>query len=149
VVTFPIDDLNVASYQTLQAEGGNTNLLELRQLLKEDNTHRPFSRPMISSAKLEDKYELFAIISHMGDLYDGHYVAYTKDWRGRWCLFNDHRCREWHWEKGGAQTSSSDAYVLLYQKKGFQIDYTQIRTNVLNTLRALETKYGTKSSGVS
>lgn len=45
-------------------------------------------------ATVYDRYELYAVVVHLGrSVHSGHYVCYIKK-SGRWVLFNDHKVSE-------------------------------------------------------
>jgi ubiquitin C-terminal hydrolase len=59
----------------------------------------------------EAKYELFAVINHVGSLAGGHYTATADAGAGEWYAFNDERVSS---AGDGPPKSSRNAYVLFY-----------------------------------
>jgi ubiquitin C-terminal hydrolase len=59
----------------------------------------------------ESKYELFAVINHVGSLAGGHYTATADAGAGEWYAFNDERVSS---AGDGPPKSSRNAYVLFY-----------------------------------
>jgi ubiquitin C-terminal hydrolase len=115
MVSFPLNNLNMTPYLTPHAEAGRRNLLELQHLIKQDNSHRPFPKSK-SIPQTDDIYDLFAVISHLGTFYDGHYITHAKDaTRNTWFCFNDSVCKEW--QPGTDIVNSYHAYVIFYQRK--------------------------------
>ncbi|SCV03975.1 LAMI_0H12442g1_1 [Lachancea mirantina] len=60
------------------------------------------------------KYKLYAVASHSGTLYGGHYTAYVNKgpWHG-WCYYDDTSCRK---VKNSDECITKSAYVLFYHR---------------------------------
>jgi ubiquitin carboxyl-terminal hydrolase 5/13 len=54
----------------------------------------PQLQEMVEESKLYTKYELHAVIVHLGkSVHSGHYIAYVKK-QGKWILYNDSKVYE-------------------------------------------------------
>ncbi|XP_053575304.1 putative ubiquitin carboxyl-terminal hydrolase 50 [Bombina bombina] len=62
------------------------------------------------------KYDLYAVVNHSGDMDDGHYTAYCKHPKTKqWNAFNDTRC----YIISEATVQTSSAYLLFYTSQLF------------------------------
>jgi len=66
--------------------------------------------------KNENKYELYGICKHSGDLEFGHYYAYIKINGKKWYEFNDSKVKSIYEEEDYSNFESSSAYILFYKK---------------------------------
>ena len=60
----------------------------------------------------DQTYSLYAIVSHSGGIYGGHYVAYCRH-NKVWRCFNDTMARDVSWE----HVRHQESYILFYEKK--------------------------------
>ena len=60
------------------------------------------------------KYELFAVINHVGDLHNGHYTTYIKDRKNKWYHIDDETINK---VPRICEIISSLAYCLFYRRK--------------------------------
>jgi ubiquitin C-terminal hydrolase len=65
--------------------------------------------------KNENKYELYGMCKHIGDMEFGHYFAYIKINGKQWYEFNDSKVKSFP-EESYSSFESSSAYILFYQK---------------------------------
>ena len=65
--------------------------------------------------KSENKYELYGICKHNGDMEFGHYYAYIKINGKQWYEFNDSKVKSFP-EENYSSFESSSAYILFYKK---------------------------------
>ena len=65
--------------------------------------------------KNENKYELYGMCKHIGDMEFGHYFAYIKINGKQWYEFNDSKVKPFP-EENISSFESSSAYILFYQK---------------------------------
>jgi uncharacterized UBP type Zn finger protein len=140
-IGFPSTDFNIAPYLTPHAEGPVKNLMELLPRLKTDNSHRPQPPTRSSSSKAAQvKYDLYGIISHIGNFSDGHYVAHWHDLnKNKWYYFNDQSCSQV--ALGDEMIRSNQAYVLFYQLRDMP-NVDELHRQSTTQLRDLEAKYG-------
>ena len=50
-----------------------------------------FSSGGYESPSFTNRYTLFAVINHIGNIEAGHYVSYVRQHRDRWYRCNDHQ----------------------------------------------------------
>lgn len=75
--------------------------------------------PFVNPNTLDTMYECTGIISHLGGSRNyGHYVAYSRV-NGEWYLMNDENVYKWNDKTSKNRIISTDAYLLVYKKKGF------------------------------
>lgn len=114
LVKFPIDNFDVGPFVTPRAEGTNKKLTELLPYLKPDNSHMPLP-PKKDQTAVPQPYRLTSMISHLGNFYDGHYIAHAADRNhSNWYVFNDDRVQLV--EVSGSSVCSNNAYVLVYER---------------------------------
>jgi ubiquitin C-terminal hydrolase len=68
-------------------------------------------------------YDLFAVVKHTGSANQGHYICCAKSSSGRWLEFDDDLVSAIPLPESQLQTS--DAYMLLYQKRPRSVDLDQ------------------------
>lgn len=82
--------------------------------------NHPFVFPM-KFKKLDQNFNLFAVLIHSGSINNGHYYAYIKTDEDLWYEFNDSHVSKIdisEIEKAfGSETSHSNAYMLMYTKE--------------------------------
>lgn len=62
----------------------------------------------------DDKYELFGVVNHSGELNSGHYTSFAKDFQAnRWLFFNDEEVEEL---KSPVEMKSSLNYLMFFRK---------------------------------
>lgn len=100
-----------------------TDATESRNLTKsETNLPKPKEKPRkaskVTPIDSDSQYELYAVLSHIGDYYDGHYIVYIRDFvQQKWYIYNDNVVKEAKWFPVTGTTISDDAYVLFYRQK--------------------------------
>jgi ubiquitin carboxyl-terminal hydrolase 4/11/15 len=68
-------------------------------------------------AALEPRYDLFAVVSHIGQMGSGHYVAHAKSpVDGRWRFFNDRFVRP----ADPREAITRNAYLLFYRRRDLE-----------------------------
>ena len=71
----------------------------------------------LSSTTLQNTYDIFAVVNHMGSIGGGHYTAFCKhEDTGKWYLYNDDEVLEVHDDPENF-VSNRNAYVLFYRKR--------------------------------
>ncbi|XP_028166705.1 ubiquitin carboxyl-terminal hydrolase 32-like, partial [Ostrinia furnacalis] len=65
------------------------------------------------------RYNLYAVVSHSGQLSGGHYVAYARNPSGAWLCYNDSSCREVDPRRA---IDPAAAYLLFYERQGLRYD---------------------------
>jgi hypothetical protein len=77
-----------------------------------------------------NKYDLYGIINHFGDLQSGHYTSIVRT-NNKWVRCDDSRCTEIH----ESSIISPQAYILVYKLKDeINTDYFRMMTYILNSL---------------
>jgi ubiquitin C-terminal hydrolase/Ca2+-binding EF-hand superfamily protein len=88
-------------------------------------------------ARLQKKYDLFAVVTHYGSMRGGHYVATAKCRKdNKWYMFNDHKVTEV--EERDVVTKG--AYMLFYAQRGTTDDYLSELTKLQDALNAAPEK---------
>ncbi|KAL0867476.1 hypothetical protein ABMA27_008262 [Loxostege sticticalis] len=64
-------------------------------------------------------YNLYAVVSHSGQLHGGHYVSYARNPSGAWLCYNDSSCREVNPRRA---IDPAAAYLLFYEREGLRYD---------------------------
>ncbi|CAH1801921.1 unnamed protein product [Owenia fusiformis] len=70
------------------------------------------------------RYNLYALSCHHGILGGGHYIAYGKNPKNKWFMYNDSSCKEVKPE----DIDTDSAYMLFYERAG--LDITRFMPNV-------------------
>jgi ubiquitin C-terminal hydrolase len=62
-------------------------------------------------------YDLYAVVSHSGNLHGGHYISHAKHpVSKKWQTFNDSSVKD---VKNPSEVINSQAYLLFYQQKTY------------------------------
>jgi ubiquitin C-terminal hydrolase len=71
-----------------------------------------------SSHALENTYDLFGVVNHLGSFGSGHYTAFCfNEEASKWILYNDEEVFEVQDEEVENVVVNPNAYVLFYKKR--------------------------------
>lgn len=76
------------------------------------------STPIITTIPSDNRYSLFAVVSHSGTIHSGHYIAYVRQQRDYWYTCDDHVITRTTLR----EVLSSEGYLLFYHKHTLDYD---------------------------
>lgn len=76
------------------------------------------SAPVVSTIPSDNRYSLFAVVSHSGTIHSGHYIAYVRQQRDYWYTCDDHVITRTTLR----EVLASEGYLLFYHKHTLDYD---------------------------
>ncbi|XP_039299269.1 ubiquitin carboxyl-terminal hydrolase 32 isoform X1 [Nilaparvata lugens] len=99
--------------KTNQKENGSKESSQIQEPLQDFHQHRLTDE----QDPFDLSYKLYAVLSHHGQLGNGHYISYALNPNGKWYIYNDSSTKE------TKSPDTNSAYLLFYERKGLCTDH--------------------------